>query len=248
MINVLVVDDQNLIHRLIETYLQPEPEIEIVGFANNGQEAIDRVAKLQPDIVLMDVEMPKMNGLTATKIIGDSFPSIKVLILTAHDNEQHFSKALQNGAKGYLLKTITAEELKNAIQYVNQGYFQLSVQLVEKYLYKIISQKYESKEEVDNLKKKVNHLHQHLDKLKDKLEKMRIDGFDRTVEEKIAQMLKTEMALLSDRDSHLQFKVDRMSHNQERLKKSVSYLFMIQLACIVAGLIFILYTISSNSN
>ena len=69
MINVLVVDDQNLTLRLIETYLKPEPEIKIVGIANNGHEALEQVNTLQPDIVLMDVEMPRMNGLAATKII-----------------------------------------------------------------------------------------------------------------------------------------------------------------------------------
>ena len=88
MINVLVVDDQKLTHRLIETYLKTEQEIEIVGFANNGQEAIEKVSHLHPDIVLMDVEMPKMDGLSATKIITQKY-NTKVLILTVHDNEQH---------------------------------------------------------------------------------------------------------------------------------------------------------------
>jgi DNA-binding NarL/FixJ family response regulator len=157
MINVLVVDDQNLTHRLIETYLKSEPEIRIVGFSNNGQDAIEQIRNLQPDVVLMDVEMPKMDGLVATKIITQKFAQTKVLILTVHDNEQHLSKALENGAKGYLLKTSTPQELKTAIYYVNQGYFQLSVELTEKYLQKIIKTKTES-EEIFDVKRKISYL------------------------------------------------------------------------------------------
>ena len=112
MINVLVVDDQNLTHRLLETYLKPESEINIVGFASNGQEAIETISRLQPDVVLMDVEMPKMDGLSATKIITQQFPQTKVLILTVHDNEEHLSKALKNGAKGYLLKNYNPSRIK----------------------------------------------------------------------------------------------------------------------------------------
>ena len=247
MINVLVVDDQNLTHRLIETYLKSEPKIRIVGFANNGQEALEQAAKLQPDIILMDVEMPKMNGLAATKIIDREFPNIKVLILTVHDNEKHFRQALENGARGYLLKTITARELKNAIEYVDRGYFQLSVQLTEKYLYKIIKEKPESTEVYD-LKKKVNYLYKSLSGLENKLSQNQTDNLEQTVEEKIAQMLQDEMAMLSDRDSHLQFRVDRMKYNQERLEKNISYLFKIQLVCILISIVSILYSVFANLN
>ena len=82
-------------------------------------------------------------GLTATKIITKQFPQTKVLILTVHDNEQHLSEALQNGAKGYLLKSATPQELKTAIYNAYQGYFQLSGELTEKYLQKIIITKSE---------------------------------------------------------------------------------------------------------
>ena len=113
MINVLIVDDQNLTHRLIETYLKSEAEIKIIGFASDGHEALEQINKLQPDIVLMDVEMPKMNGLAATKIISQKFPDTKVLILTVHDNEQHFRQALENGARGYLLKNGNFSRIKD---------------------------------------------------------------------------------------------------------------------------------------
>lgn len=232
MIKVLVVDDQNLTHRLIETYLNPEQDINIVGFATNGQEAIEKIASLQPDVVLMDVEMPKLDGLAATKIITQKFLTTKVLILSVHDNEQHLSQALENGAKGYLLKTTTAQELKNAIYYVNQGYFQLSVELTEKYLQKIVKAKSES-EEISEVTKKVEFVSQSLNKLEGKLEKTQIDNLEESLDRKIEGMLQKEMALLRDRDSHLQFKVDRMKYNQERLEQNFKYLFKIQLGSII---------------
>lgn len=239
MINVLVVDDQNLTHRLIETYLQTEDEIKIVGFATNGQDAIEQIRNLQPDVVLMDVEMPKLDGLAATKIITEKFTSTKVLILTVHDNEHHLSQALENGAKGYLLKTTTPQELKNAISYVNQGYFQLSVELTEKYLQKIIQVKPESREIFD-LKKKVNYLYRSFNKLDNKLDSSDQTNIEEEIELIVKGILQKEMAIIRDRDSHLQFKVDRMKYNQERLEQSVKYLFKIQLGSVITALIAII--------
>lgn len=247
MINVLIVDDQNITHRLIETYLEPEPEIEIIGFANNGQEAIEQVTTLQPDIVLMDVEMPRMNGLEATKVITKQFPLTKVLMLSVHDNEKHLSQALHNGAKGYLLKTTTSQELKTAIRYVNQGYFQLSLELTEKYLYKIISKNSES-ESIHELKRKINYLYKALSKLELKLDKSPTDSLDENIAITVANILQKEMVLLGDRDSHLQFKVDKMKHGQGRMHKSISYLFRIQLTCIVIAIVSLIYSIFSNLN
>lgn len=247
MIKVLVVDDQNLTHRLIESYLQSDQEIEIVGFAINGQEAIEKIPHLQPDVILMDVEMPIMNGLNATKIITQKFASAKVLILTVHDNEQHLSEALRNGAKGYLLKTISAQELKNAIRYGSKGYFQLSVELTEKYLQKIIITKSEF-EEISEVKRKFSHLEKSLHKLEAKLNKSQLGKIEEQIGRKIEGMLQKEMALLRDRDSHLQFKVDRMKYNQERLEQNIQYLFKIQLACIVISLLFIIYLVFSILN
>jgi DNA-binding NarL/FixJ family response regulator len=245
MINVLVVDDQNLTHRLIETYLEPDPEIKIVGFANDGQEAIDQIPRLQPDVILMDVEMPKMDGLSATKIITQQFPQSKVLILSVHDNEQHLSKAMKNGAKGYLLKTTTAQELKNAIYYVNQGYFQLSVELTEKYLQKIVITKSEL-EEISDINHKISDLYQSLGRVEHILKKNANDDLGERLERKIESMLQKELAMLSNRDSHLQFKVDRMKHTQEKLEKNLSYLFRIQVACIVAALLSVSYAAFSG--
>ena len=239
MINVLVVDDQNLTHRLIETYLQTEQEIKIVGFATNWQDAIEQIRSLQPDVVLMDVEMPKLDGLAATKIITEKFNSTKVLILTVHDNEHHLSQALANGAKGYLLKTTTPQELKNAIHYVNKGYFQLSVELTEKYLQKIVRVKPESKEIFD-LKKKFGYLYKSFNKLEGKLDDFQKKNAEEDVELIMRDILQKEMAIVSDRDSHLQFKVDRMKYNQDRLEKTIKYLFKIQVGSIITAVIAII--------
>lgn len=242
MISVLVVDDQNLTHRLIETYLKPEQEIEIVGFASNGQDAIEQIRNLQPDVVLMDVEMPKLDGLAATKIITEKFVSTKVLILTVHDNEHHLCRALENGAKGYLLKTTTPQELKNAIHYVNQGYFQLSIELTEKYLQKIVKSKPES-EEIFDLRRKVGYLYKSLNRLEEDINNFPEQDSLENTERIVNNMLQKEMAALRDRDSHLQFKVDRMKYNQERLEQSIKYLFKIQLGSIVTVLLAIILSI-----
>ena len=236
MINVLVVDDQNLTHRLIENYLQEENEIKIVGFAHDGQDAIEKIHQLQPDVVLMDVEMPKMDGLAATKIITEKFTATKVVILTVHDNEQHLSQALENGAKGYLLKNTTPTELRNAIQYVSQGYFQLSVELTEKYLQKIVRTRPES-EEISDLRRKVAYLYKSLNRLEEELESRQQDKLEESLELKVETTIQQEMADLRDRDSHLQFKVDRMKYNQERLTQNLKYLFKIQLGGILTALL-----------
>lgn len=246
MINVLTVDDQNLTHRLIETYLELDSEIKIVGSAHNGQEAIEQIPRLKPDVILMDVEMPKMDGLTATKIITEQFPQSKVLILTVHDNEQHLSNALTNGAKGYLLKNTTAQELKNAIYYVNQGYFQLSVELTEKYLQKIITSKPEA-EKVSKIESKVNYLYKSLEKMESRLKQIKLNP-NQDLKVKIEDIIQAEMRIIRDHDSNLQFKVDRMKHSQERLEKGVSYLFKIQITCIVVSLLLICYLIFSSFN
>ena len=118
MIKILLVDDQALLCEVFKTWLDVEADIEVLGIAHNGQQAIDRVEKLQPDIVLMDIDMPQMNGLNATKIICQRFPQVKVIFLSGHDDDSYLGKSLKAGAKGYLLKNTTAEELVAKIRSV----------------------------------------------------------------------------------------------------------------------------------
>ncbi|MDP5017199.1 MAG: response regulator transcription factor, partial [Dolichospermum sp.] len=132
MITVLLVDDQSLIRQGLRALLELEPDIEIVGEAENGQIAINLVKELQPNVILMDVRMPIMDGVAATKEINHHFPQSKVLILTTFDDEQYVKAALQNGAMGYLLKDTPSEELAVAIRAVDKGYSQLGPGIVKK--------------------------------------------------------------------------------------------------------------------
>lgn len=118
MIDILLVDDQALLCEVLKSWLDVEKDINVLGVAHNGQEAIAKVEELQPDIVLMDIDMPQMDGLQATKIISQRFPKVRVIFLSAHDDDVYLGKSLRAGAKGYLLKNTTAEELVKKIHSV----------------------------------------------------------------------------------------------------------------------------------
>lgn len=151
MINVLIVDDQKTIQQVLKTYIEVEPDLKIVGFAENGQVAIEKIEPTKPDVILMDIDMPVMDGLSATQIIAHRFTATKVLIFSLYDEDEYLYRALEVGAKGYLLKTTPPEEIINAIRYVHKGYFQLGPSLLEKYLSKIT--KFPSNTEQVNLLK-----------------------------------------------------------------------------------------------
>ncbi|MGB3514330.1 MAG: response regulator transcription factor [Microcoleaceae cyanobacterium] len=125
MIKVLLVDDENLIRRGLKALLKLENYLQIVGEAENGETAIIQIENLQPDVVLMDVRMPIMDGVAATKEIYQRFPEVKVLILTTFDDDEYVTQALRYGAAGYLLKDTPSEELGQAIKAVHKGYTQL---------------------------------------------------------------------------------------------------------------------------
>ena len=118
MINILLVDDQTLLCEVLKTWLDVEKDIQVLGVANDGQKAIEEVERLQPDIVLMDIDMPQMDGLKATKIISQRFPQVKVIVLSGHDDDVYLGKSLRAGAKGYLLKNTAADELVQKIRSV----------------------------------------------------------------------------------------------------------------------------------
>ncbi|MGK7897433.1 MAG: response regulator transcription factor, partial [Xenococcus sp. (in: cyanobacteria)] len=124
-IKVLIVDDQKMIREGLKALIKTEPDLEVVGTANNGEDSIKLVENLQPDIILMDMEMPGMDGVTATRLICDQFPHIKILVLSTFDTQEYVARSLSSGAMGYLLKGTPAKELTNAIRSVHLGYAQI---------------------------------------------------------------------------------------------------------------------------
>ena len=132
MIKILIVDDGHLIRQGLKALLELEPDLQIVGEAQNGQIALDRVKELQPDVVLMDIRMPIMDGVTATKEICQQFPHVNILVLTTFDDDTYVAAAIRFGAKGYLLKDTPSEEIAAAIRAVNLGYTHLAPGMIAK--------------------------------------------------------------------------------------------------------------------
>ncbi len=132
MIRLLIVDDQSLICQGLKTMLELQPDLQVVGIASNGEMAIKQVAALQPDLVLMDVRMPLMDGRAATRTICERFSNVKVLVLSTFDDDQYVAESIRAGAKGYLLKDMPVEDLVQAIRLTCQGYAQLAPGLLDK--------------------------------------------------------------------------------------------------------------------
>lgn len=132
MIRVLLVDDQSIIREGLSSLLQTQPDIEVVGEAENGKVAIEKSLTLHPDVVLMDIRMPVMDGLAAIRSLVQEAPEIKILVLTTFDDDQYVTQAIAFGAQGYLLKDTPSAELAQAIRAVNKGYSQMGPGLLAK--------------------------------------------------------------------------------------------------------------------
>jgi DNA-binding NarL/FixJ family response regulator len=115
-IRIFIADDHEIVRRGLRATLEAEPDVELIGEASNGREAVTRVNELQPDIVVMDVGMPELNGLEATRQIRAVSPSVRVLILTVHESEQVVREVLDAGAQGYLLKSDAGRDLVHAVR------------------------------------------------------------------------------------------------------------------------------------
>lgn len=129
---VLVADDHPLLRDGIVHLLQKQADFEVVGQAADGEEAVKLVAEKSPNVVLMDIEMPKLDGLQATRQIKANYPEASVLVLTVHNDEEHVAALLDAGATGYLLKTTFGEELLQAIRAARLGKFVLDTQIAPK--------------------------------------------------------------------------------------------------------------------
>ena len=120
-IRVLIVDDQMLMRQGLQTLLDLENDIQVVGQASDGTDAVAVVAQTKPDVVLMDVRMPRLNGVEATRQIRAQTPQTQVIILTTFDDDEYVFEGLRAGAMGYLLKDVSAEDLTDAIRRVARG-------------------------------------------------------------------------------------------------------------------------------
>src|SRR5437764_4869325 len=138
-IRVLVVDDHALFRRGLEMVLEQEPDIDVVGEAEDGAEALQKAVETTPDIVLMDVRMPKRGGIDACTAIKDAVPSTKIIMLTMSDEEADLYEAIKAGASGYLLKEISIEEVATAIRAVAGGQSLISPAMATKLLTELAS-------------------------------------------------------------------------------------------------------------
>ena len=120
-IRVLIVDDHPMVAQGIQSVLESFDELEIVGVLNNGRAVVDQLESLNPDVILMDLNMPEMGGLTATEMVIEQRPGTRVLVLSMHDSPEYISSALAHGAMGYVLKDVPTDEIKLAIDAVMRG-------------------------------------------------------------------------------------------------------------------------------
>lgn len=121
MIKVLIADDQELIRQSLKIVLSTHEDIEVIGTVEHGFEVMEAIKRQVPDVILMDIRMPKMDGVYCTKLVKEEYPNIKIIILTTFDDDEFVFSALKYGASGYLLKGVSMEDLYKAIQTVITG-------------------------------------------------------------------------------------------------------------------------------
>ena len=136
-IRVLLADDHTLVRAGIRALLEKLPGVEVVGEAGDGREVLNLVKAQRPDVVLMDISMPDLNGLEAAARIAKEFPEVRVIILSMHNNEEYYWRALKAGAAGYLLKKAAIAELETALQRVVHGEIYLSREISKRLLKKL---------------------------------------------------------------------------------------------------------------
>ncbi|MGK7935163.1 MAG: response regulator transcription factor [Xenococcaceae cyanobacterium] len=241
MIRILLADDQNFISRELYTYLEPAKDLEIVGSAKYDLTVIEQIELMHPDIVLVDIEMSSIDGLSTTRLVSQHFANSKVLILSNHANEEYIKEALQAGAKGYILKNTSAEELADAIRLVHKGYILVVPGLLEKLFTKAPTTKYVSNE-LTQLRDKFNYYLTELEqafKLKDKVANSQIVHVKQELGA-IEKNLHHELTIQIDRvkeeiHQHLMnFERDLLSQMEEELNTFIKSMgesgFLIELA------------------
>jgi DNA-binding NarL/FixJ family response regulator len=140
-LRVLIAEDHEMIREGLKLLVNSQPDMEIIGEASNGRAAVQLAQELQPDVVVMDVTMPELNGLQATKKLKQQCPQIKVLPLTRHTDDGYLQQLLKAGASGYVLKQSSSKELLRAIRVVNAGQTYLDPAITEKAVTQILSER-----------------------------------------------------------------------------------------------------------
>ena len=134
MIKILIAEDQELMRQSLQIILGANSDFEVTDAVENGREVIRSVRREKPDIILMDIRMPEMDGVTCTQIIKESNPEIKIIILTTFDDDEYVYNALKFGASGYILKGVTSKELADAVRTVYNGEEMLNADIAKKVL------------------------------------------------------------------------------------------------------------------
>jgi DNA-binding NarL/FixJ family response regulator len=132
LIKILIVDDQELFREGLFTLLSLQSDFEVVGQANNGEDALLQITKFNPDVILLDLRMPVMDGVECTKRISNQFPAVKVIVLTTFDEDELVFSALHSGAVGYLLKDVSPDKLFEAIRSASRGEYYLPPNITAK--------------------------------------------------------------------------------------------------------------------
>jgi DNA-binding NarL/FixJ family response regulator len=153
-IRTFIVDDHDIFRNGIKLLLSSGQIAEVIGEAANGQEFLDVIGSISPDVVLMDIAMPVMDGIEATKIVHTKFPDLKILVLTMFGEEKYYYQMIQNGVKGFILKSAGINELINAITEVSQGNFFFSSEIIEKVVTGISNNKFQTESDDFGLTKR----------------------------------------------------------------------------------------------
>lgn len=131
-VSVLLADDHAMVRKGIRDFLEEDETLRVIAEASNGEEALTLIARQAPDVAVFDIQMPRLNGLDATRRVKQQFPGVQVLILTAYEDDPYIFAALRAGASGYLLKTSSSDELVYAVHAVAQGETALSPTIAKK--------------------------------------------------------------------------------------------------------------------
>ncbi|SFA80885.1 MULTISPECIES: response regulator transcription factor [unclassified Bacillus (in: firmicutes)] len=150
-IRILIADDHHVVRRGLVFFLKTQQEIEIIGEARNGKEAVELASKLNPDLILMDLVMPVMNGIEATKLIKQENPHIKIMMLTSFSDQDHVIPAIEAGASGYQLKDIEPDDLVRAIKQLMNGVNQLHPKATSHLLEHMTNKNNQRKEPIESL-------------------------------------------------------------------------------------------------